>query len=64
MKITDQVHLLKIDFEIAISPEKKLPRFVNVIIVFGHKITLIDSGVKGSEKKIRQYIEEQGRSFA
>ncbi len=63
MKITDQVHLLKIDFEIAISPEKKLPRFVNVIIVFGDKITLVDSGVKGSEKKIRQYIEEQGRSF-
>ena len=51
MKITDQVHLLKIDFEIAISPEKKLPRFVNVIIVFGDKITLVDSGVKGSEKK-------------
>ena len=63
MKITDQVHSLKIDFEIAISPEKKLPRFVNVIIVFGDKITLVDSGVKGSEKKIRQYIEEQGRSF-
>lgn len=64
MKITDQIHLLKIDFEIAISPEKKLPRFVNVIIVFGDKITLIDSGVKGSEEKIRQYIEEQRRSFA
>lgn len=63
MKITDQIHLLKIDFEIAISPEKKLPRFVNVIVVFGDKITLIDSGVKGSEEKIRQYIEEQGRNF-
>lgn len=64
MKITDQIHLLKIDFEIAISPEKRLPRFVNVIIVFSNKITLIDSGVKGSEEKIRQYIKEQGRSFA
>ena len=63
MKITDQVHLLKIDFDVVISPEKKLPRFVNVIIVFGDKIALIDSGVKGSEEKIRQYIEEQGRSF-
>lgn len=64
MIINDQIHLLKIDFEIAISPEKKLSRFVNVIIVFGDKITLIDSGVKGSEEKIRQYIKEQGRSFA
>lgn len=63
MKITDQVHLLKIDFDVVISPEKKLPRFVNAIIVFGDKIALIESGVKGSEEKIRQYIEEQGRSF-
>lgn len=64
MKLTEKIHLLKIDFEIAISPEKKLPRFVNVILVFGDKITLIDSGVKGSEDKIRQYIEEQNRDFA
>jgi len=64
MKLTDKIHLLKIDFEIAISPEKKLPRFVNVILVFGDKITLIDSGVKGCEEIIRQYIEEQNRDFA
>ena len=64
MKLIDKIHLLKIDFEIAISPEKKLPRFVNVILIFGDKITLIDSGVKGSEEKIRQYIEEQNRDFA
>lgn len=64
MKISDQIHLLKIDFEIAISPDKKLPRFVNVLVIFGDKITLVDSGVKGSEEKIMQYIETQGRSFA
>lgn len=64
MKLTDKIHLLKIDFEIAISPDKKLPRFVNVILIFGNKITVIDSGVKGSEEKIRQYIEEQNRDFA
>lgn len=64
MKLTDKIHLLKIDFEIAISPDKKLPRFVNVILIFGNKITVIDSGVIGSEEKIRQYIEEQNRDFA
>ena len=64
MKLTEKIHLLKIDFEIEISPDKKLPRFVNVIIVFGDKITLIDSGVIGSEEKILQYIEEQNRDFA
>lgn len=64
MKLTEKIHLLKIDFEIAISPDKKMPRFVNVLLIFGDKITLIDSGVKGSEEKIRQYIEAQNRNFA
>jgi hydroxyacylglutathione hydrolase len=64
MKLTDKIHLLKIDFEIAISPDKKLARFVNVIIVFGDKITLIDSGLKGSEEIIRLYIETQNRDFS
>lgn len=64
MKLTENIHLLKIDFEITISSDKKLPRFVNVIIVFGRGITLIDSGVKGSEEKIRQYIELQNRDFS
>jgi hydroxyacylglutathione hydrolase len=64
MELTEKIHLLKIDFEIAIGPDKKLPRFVNVILIFGEKITLIDSGVKGSEEIIRQYIELQDRDFA
>lgn len=63
MKLTEKIHLLKIDFEIAISPDKKMPRFVNVLLIFGDKITLIDSGVKGSEEKIRHYIEAQNRDF-
>jgi hydroxyacylglutathione hydrolase len=62
MKITDTIHQLRIDFNIQLTPEKILPRFVNVIIVFGDKITLIDTGVKGSEEKIFNYIEENGRS--
>jgi hydroxyacylglutathione hydrolase len=64
MEITSNIHQLKIDFNIQLSPEKILPRFVNVIIVFGEKITLIDTGVKGSEEKIFNYIEEQGRSVS
>jgi glyoxylase-like metal-dependent hydrolase (beta-lactamase superfamily II) len=61
MKLTDKIHLLQIDFEITINPEKKLPRFVNVIIIFGSRITLIDTGVKGSERAIFDYIEQNGR---
>lgn len=64
MKLTEKIHLLQIDFEIALSPEKKLPRFVNVILVFGDKITLIDSGVKGSDDQIRDYIQQNNRNFS
>lgn len=64
MKLTDKIHLLQIDFEIALSPEKKIPRFVNVLFVFGDKITLIDTGVKGSERSIFDYIQGQNREIA
>jgi glyoxylase-like metal-dependent hydrolase (beta-lactamase superfamily II) len=63
MKLTDRIHLLKIDFEIPISPEKKISRFVNVILIFSDKITLIDTGVKGSEKFIFEYIKNQNRNY-
>jgi hydroxyacylglutathione hydrolase len=64
MKLTDKIHLLQIDFEISISPEKKLPRFVNVILIFSDKITLIDTGVKGSERYIFDYIKHQNRGYS
>jgi hydroxyacylglutathione hydrolase len=64
MKLTDNIHLLQIDFEISISPERKLPRFVNVIIIFSDKITLIDTGVKGSERFIFDYIKHQNRDHS
>jgi len=64
MRLTEHIHLLKIDFEITLSPDKKLPRFVNVILIFGDKITLIDSGVKGSEDLINDYIRQNNRNFA
>lgn len=64
MELTEKLHLLKIDFEITISTEKKLPRFVNVLMIFGDRITLIDTGVKGSEQKLFAYIEENGRNFS
>lgn len=64
MKITEKIHLLKLDFKITLSNEKKLPRFVNVLIIFGDKITLIDTGVKGCEGKIFSYIKENNRSIS
>ena len=64
MKLTDKIHLLQIDFEITIAPGKKLTRFVNVIIIFGDKITLIDTGVKGSEEKIFAYVKQYNRKIS
>ncbi len=61
MKLTENIHQLQIDFEIVLSPEKKLSRFVNVILIFGKKISLIDTGVKGSETRIFDYIRQQHR---
>lgn len=64
MLLTEKIHLLRIDFEIPLSPERKLSRFVNSIIIFGEKITIIDTGVKGSEEKIFTYIEQNQRSIS
>jgi len=64
MKVTEKIHLLKIDFEIRITPEKALPRIVNMLVIFGDKITLVDTGVKGSEEKIFRYIEKNNRKFS
>ncbi len=61
MKLTPKIHLLKHSFEIHFPNGKKLPRFVNSIIIFGSEITLIDSGVKNSYHQIFEYIENQGR---
>ena len=61
MKITNKIHLLKINFSVPVTPEKSLPRFVNVLIIFGDYITLVDSGVDGSHAAIYDYIEKHGR---
>ncbi len=61
MHLTGAIHVLKIDFEIPINPQKTISRLVNVILVLGEKITLIDSGVKGSEKIIFDYLRVHQR---
>lgn len=64
MKLTDKIHLLRLDFEISIGPGKKLPRIVNSIVIFGEKITVIDTGVLGSDEIIFNYIEQQDRNIS
>jgi len=64
MQISGNIHQLRIDFSINITQEIKIPRFVNILIIFGDKITLIDTGVKESEKIIFGYIVENGRKIS
>lgn len=61
MQVTDHIHALRIPFKIPISPEKVIDRDVYSYIIFGEKITLIDSGVTGAEKIIFDYIRKNGR---
>jgi hydroxyacylglutathione hydrolase len=61
MKITSKIHLLKLDFSVLVTSEKSLPRFVNVLIILGDEITIIDSGVKSSYKEIYDYIKANNR---
>lgn len=62
MQIADHIHALKIPFQIAGPSGKRIDRFVNVFIIYGKRICLVDSGVAGSEKIIFQYLKDTGRS--
>ncbi len=64
MILTGKIHLLRIDFDINISPGKKIARFVNIVLILGDKITLIDTGVKDSEEKISGYLRQFNRDLS
>jgi len=63
MQVSRSVHILKHDFAVPVAPGRKMERFVYSIVIFGEQITLIDSGVKGSQARIFDYIQKQGRSI-
>lgn len=64
MKLTEKINLLRLDFQINLNPQKKIDRFVNCIIVFGEKITLIDTGTKSCFQNIFNHIRERGRDIS
>lgn len=61
MKITNHIHQLRVPFKITISTDIQINRFVNIFIIAGKHITLIDTGVAGSEVLIYDYLEFIGR---
>lgn len=62
MQITEHIHAIKIPFKIPIAPERLIDRVVYVFLVFGEKITLIDSGVSGAHMPIFDYIRKNARN--
>jgi len=61
MQVTEHIHAIRIPFKIPIGPGKTLDRSVYSYLVFGNTITLIDTGVTGSETMLFDYIARQGR---
>jgi glyoxylase-like metal-dependent hydrolase (beta-lactamase superfamily II) len=61
MLVTQSVHALRLPFRIPVAPGIFLERFVNVFLICGRTITLIDTGVAGCEKVISGYIAATGR---
>jgi hydroxyacylglutathione hydrolase len=62
MQVSKSVHILRHDFGVPVAPGKKLDRFVYSILIFGESITLVDSGVKGCDERILDYVIKKGRS--
>lgn len=61
MQITGHIHAIKIPFQIPVGPGKIFERFVYVYLVLGSGTCLIDSGVKGSDSIIFDYLKDIGR---
>ena len=61
MKVTESIHALEIPFKVPVTPERQIDRLVFAYLIFGKKITLIDSGVAGAESIIFDYIRKNDR---
>lgn len=59
MKITENAHVIRIEFQV--TPQVK--RYVNIYLLVGKACYLIDSGVAGSEKVLEQYLNSIGRKL-
>ncbi len=64
MKVSTVIHPVRINFEIPISAEIKLPRFVYLFILAGEKIHFIDSGVASGVMQIKTFLEKLERKLS
>ncbi|WAC05305.1 MAG: MBL fold metallo-hydrolase [Methanoregula sp.] len=64
MQVSPHVHALRLPFKIPVAPGIVLDRFVNVFMICGRTITLVDTGVAGCGRVIFDYIRSTGRDPA
>ncbi len=61
MQITPHIHAIWLPFAIQTAPDVTIERFVNVFLITGRSLTLIDTGVAGCERQIFEYVRTIGR---
>lgn len=64
MQISQRVHALKVPYTITIPPRIIIERSVNVYLIYGSEVCLIDSGVAGSEQVIFDYLRRTERKVS
>lgn len=62
IQVTKHVHALKLPFQLTTPAGTRIDRFVYVYLIYGEAISLIDSGVAGSEHVIFEYLRSTGRT--
>ncbi len=62
MQITEHIHKICIPYNLKAKDNIILEKYINVYLLIGKRIILIDTGINGSEKIIFDYIEDIGRS--
>jgi glyoxylase-like metal-dependent hydrolase (beta-lactamase superfamily II) len=60
MQITPSVHALRHVFHVPVAPGIAINRFVYSYLICGETVTLIDTGVAGSERVIYDYLRSVG----
>jgi glyoxylase-like metal-dependent hydrolase (beta-lactamase superfamily II) len=64
MKITGNIHALKLPFAIPLGSGMELKRFVYCYLICAEEVILIDCGVAGAEKAIAEYLKSIGRDIS
>lgn len=62
MRITEHVHAVRVPFQVPLTPDVTLERFVYAFAILGKQVCLVDSGVAGADRLIFDAVRHAGRS--